>query len=296
MPNAVDQFFIGHDLLHAERFAEAEHTLAAALAAGGEFDHATAHYSLGDARREQPDGIGPGAMARRARASYGRALRLAPRWAAPYVNIGVSFGDDHVGALRAFRRALALTPADGLALSNTLHSATWIADWRGRARQLKALGALLSRELADSGRRAGPPATQPWHVLAYPLPAAVARDVAAAHAAAAAAHSARAAAAAAAAWPRVGAPSARRRLRGVPELRPARAPPGGLARASCSGCTIGGGCASPASPARRCAPPIRATRSARRPKAASASSSAGSARDEALGALRGHPPRPQRLR
>ena len=126
-------------------------------------------------------------MARRARASYGRALRLAPRWAAPYVNIGVSFGDDHVGALRAFRRALALTPADGLALSNTLHSATWIADWRGRARQLKALGALLSRELADSGRRAGPPATQPWHVLAYPLPAAVARDVAAAHAAAAAA-------------------------------------------------------------------------------------------------------------
>ena len=213
MPTAVDQFFIGHDLLHAERFAEAEHTLAAALAAGGEFDHATAHYSLGDARREQPDGIGPGAMARRARASYGRALRLAPRWAAPYVNIGVSFGDDHVGALRAFRRALALTPADGLALSNTLHSATWIADWRGRARQLKALGALLSRELADSGRRAGPPATQPWHVLAYPLPAAVARDVAAAHAAAAAAHSARAAAAAAAAWPRVGAPSARRRLR-----------------------------------------------------------------------------------
>ena len=70
MPSAVDQFFIGHDLLHAERFAEAEHTLAAALAAGGEFDHATAHYSLGDARREQPDGIGPGAMARRARASY----------------------------------------------------------------------------------------------------------------------------------------------------------------------------------------------------------------------------------
>ena len=47
----------------------------------------------------------------RAKSSYEAALGLAPRWAAVYINLGVSAGDDMEEALRAYTSALLLQAA-----------------------------------------------------------------------------------------------------------------------------------------------------------------------------------------
>ena len=196
--------YLALGLAQVQRFPEAE--AACASAAKLSPQSADIRFNLGNAQREQrgthaSDGSDP--ALRRAQRSYSEALAIAPRWAAAYINLGVAQAD-MVPALAAYRAALALEPAppSALALVNVVHSASWLAAWRDR----DALHGALRRWVEEcvDGPSAGGAASgaaargelialQPWHTLAYPLPARLSAAVHAAHAAAAAAGSAAAA-------------------------------------------------------------------------------------------------------
>ncbi len=226
--------YLSLGLAQLQRFPEAE--TASASAARLSPRSAAIWFNLGNAQREQrglrsaADGSDPALQ--RAERSYQAALELAPRWPAAYINLGVA-QIEMLPALAAYRAALALEPAppSAHALVNVVHSATWLAAWRDE----EALHAALRRwveECVDgpaAGGATGAGAAardellplQPWHTLAYPLPARLSSAVHAAHAAHAA-HVAHAVGGASAA----GGEAARHRRR-WPAAQPARAAGGG---------------------------------------------------------------------
>jgi len=201
-----------------QRFPEAETTCAAAARLNP--GSAEIRFNLGNAQREQrglrssTDGSDPALQ--RAQRSYREALALSPRWASAYINLGVAQAE-MVPALAAYRAALALepTPPSALALVNVVHSASWLAAWRDRDALHGALRRWVEERVdgpgaggAAGGAASGAAARgelialQPWHTLAYPLPARLSAAVHAAHAAAAAAAAAAGSAAAERRWQR----------------------------------------------------------------------------------------------
>ena len=186
-----------------QRFPEAE----AACAAAARLSPRSAEimFNLGNAQREQRGmhsaGDGPDPALQRAQRSYREALALSPRWASAYINLGVAQAE-MVPALAAYRAALALepTPPSALALVNVVHSASWLAAWRDRDALHGALRRWVEERVDGPGAggaardaagcaaaRGEMIALQPWHTLAYPLPARLSVAVHAAHAAHAAA-------------------------------------------------------------------------------------------------------------
>ena len=168
--------FVAYALMVAGRLPEAEQAYRAHLKISPL--EAASYFNMGNAQREQ---LGDDAALARAQRSYMQAISLAPAWPDPYINLGVSLGDDMAGALSAYEHALSLQPTHAHALANTMHARTWLGCWRGRETLLRTLRRRL--EQADENDDAILIHTQPWHVLAYhPLPATLALRVASAHA------------------------------------------------------------------------------------------------------------------
>ena len=150
--------FLAFALAMSGRVSEAERHFESALAISP-LD-ATIWFNLGNAQRELSGG--------RAEHSFRRALTISPQWAEAYINLGVSLRDDMAGALDSYSHALALQPANAMALCNIVHAATWLAHWRGRDAYLHELRTRLEtadRDEDDELLRFA----QPCQVLAYPF-------------------------------------------------------------------------------------------------------------------------------
>mmetsp|Transcript_2181 Transcript_2181/g.6511 ORF Transcript_2181/g.6511 Transcript_2181/m.6511 type:complete len:1397 (+) Transcript_2181:421-4611(+) len=106
---------------------------------------------------------------------YEQVALLQPTSPEGHANLASAFKDAarQDSAIASYRRALALRPDFPEAFANLVHSLQCVCEWRDRAAMFVRLEGEVRRDLA-AGRL---PPVQPFHIMAYPFPADLAKAV-----------------------------------------------------------------------------------------------------------------------